>query len=347
MGREKKKLLIALISVPTATASTIYGMYDLFSSAGRDWPALIEGTPGISSIAPVVVAANAKGFHASNGVWIQPDYSFETCPKPDVICLPEVLVMPDEDISGRYPEVMEWLVSCAGQGVTIASVCSGAMLLAEAGLLDGGEATTHWAYCDALENRYPGVKVHRSRAVVASGPGQRIITAGGGTTVFDLGLFIVARFLGQEEAMRLAKLYLLDWNKSKQLPFASLARSGQVEDQVVGKCQEWLADNYRAPIPVAGMAEMSGLSERTFKRRFTKATGMAPIDYVHTLRLEEAKQILETTSLAIEKIANEVSYEDGSFFRRLFRRKVGITPVEYRKRFGSIRKALQAAQHVS
>ena len=346
MTQQGKKLSVALIAIPSATASTIYGMYDLFSSAGRDWPALIEGSPGISSIAPAIVASDMKGFHVSNGVWIQPDYSFDTCPIPDVVCLPEVLVHPDENISGRYPDVMEWLVSCARSRATIASVCSGAMLLAEAGLLDGGEATTHWAYCDALEKRYPGVKVHRSRAVVASGPGQRIITAGGGTTVFDLALFLVARFLGQEEAMRLAKLYLLDWNKSNQLPFAALARSGQVEDQVVGKCQEWLADNYISPVPVASMAELSGLSERTFKRRFTKATGMSPIDYVHTLRLEEAKQSLETTDIAIEKIAREVGYEDGSFFRRLFRRKVGITPLEYRKRFGSIRKVLQTAQHV-
>ena len=345
MARERRKMSVALIAIPTATASTIYGMYDLFSSAGRDWPALIEGSPGISMMAPAIVAADTKPFQASNGVGIQPDYSFDTCPSPEIVCLPEVLVQPDENISGRYPELTELLVRCARKEETIASVCSGALLLAEAGLLDGGEATTHWAYCDALVGRYPNVKVHRSRAVVASGPGQRIITAGGGTTVFDLGLFLVARFLGQEEAMRLAKLYLLDWNKSNQLPFAALARSSQVEDQIVGKCQEWLADNYKAPIPVSNMAELSGLSQRTFKRRFTKATGMSPIDYVHTLRLEEAKQTLETTDIAVEKIAQDVGYEDSSFFRRLFRRKVGITPLEYRKRFGSIRKALQTAEH--
>jgi transcriptional regulator GlxA family with amidase domain len=91
------------------------------------------------------------------------------------------------------------------------------------------------------------------------------------------------------------------------------------------------------------MTKLSGLSERSFKRRFAKATGMTPIEYVQTLRLEEAKQILETTDLAVEAVANEVGYEDPSYFGRLFRRTVGLTPAQYRKRFGSLRKALEAA----
>ncbi len=140
--------------------------------------------------------------------------------------------------------------------------------------------------------------------------------------------------------MHIARIYLLDWHSAGQLPFSAVSRTRQVEDRVISGCQAWIADNYAAPAPVAAMADLSGLPERSFKRRFAKATGMSPIEYVHTLRLEEAKQILETTEDPVEAVANEVGYEDGSFFRRLFRRQVGIAPAEYRKRFGGMRKAL-------
>lgn len=143
--------------------------------------------------------------------------------------------------------------------------------------------------------------------------------------------------------MRLARVYLMDWHSHGQLPFSALVRARQVEDNRVAVCQEWIAEHYAEPGPVAAMAALSGLPERSFKRRFAKATGMAPLDYVHTLRLEEAKQMLETTDLPVEAVANEVGYEDASFFRRLFRRKVGMTPADYRRRFGAFRRALQAA----
>jgi len=109
---------------------------------------------------------------------------------------------------------------------------------------------------------------------------------------------------------------------------------------VIAKCQEWIASNYDHDSPVAAMTEMSGLSERSFKRRFAKATGTRPIEYVQTIRLEEAKQILETTDRPVEVVANDVGYEDLSYFGRLFKRNVGLTPAQYRKRFGSLRKVL-------
>jgi transcriptional regulator GlxA family with amidase domain len=109
----------------------------------------------------------------------------------------------------------------------------------------------------------------------------------------------------------------------------------------VAKCQHWAASNYRSDNPVSRLVELSGLPERTFKRRFTLATGMSPLDYIHTLRLEEAKQMLESTSEPIEGIAVEVGYQDASFFSRLFRRKVALTPAAYRRKFGDLSEQLR------
>jgi len=177
---------------------------------------------------------------------------------------------------------------------------------------------------------------------VVSGDEQRIIMGGGGTSWQDLTLFLIARFVGIEAAIELAKVYLLDWHHAGALPYASLVTAKQAKDAQITHCQEWLADNYKQATPVAAMVEMSGLPERSFNRRFFHATGLSPLDYVQSLRLEEAKQMLETTALPVEAIAQEVGYGDTSFFGRLFRRKIGVTPAQYRKRFSALRQALSA-----
>ena len=147
--------------------------------------------------------------------------------------------------------------------------------------------------------------------------------------------------------MQSARVNLIDWHDIGQQPFARLARSRQVDDAVIARCQTWIAEHYNEQAPVAAMVRLSGLAERSFKRRFQQATGMAPLEYVHTLRLEEAKQLLESTDQPIEAIANEVGYEDAGFFSRLFRRNVNLTPAQYRKRFGAMRKALQQSAGVT
>lgn len=191
-----------------------------------------------------------------------------------------------------------------------------------------------------MSARYPRVSVHRDRALVVAGAGQRLVMGGGGTSWLDLALFLIARLVSVEAAMRTARLNLIDWHSLGQLPFAALNRTRPANDAVIQNCQTWIAQNYQKESPVATMAKLAGLAERSFKRRFEQATGMSPLEYVHTLRLEEAKQVLESTEAPIEAVAQEVGYQDSSFFSRLFRRKVGLTPSQYRRRFGSLRQGL-------
>ncbi|MCG3146276.1 MAG: HTH-type transcriptional activator RhaR [Gammaproteobacteria bacterium] len=344
MASTEQPINVVILAFPEVTASTVYGMYDLFKSAGRDWGYIVEGRPGPQRMSPVVAAAGLEPFEAANGVTMHPDCTLAECPSPDVVCVPEIFVPPGEPLGGRFGAEVQWLRQSYARGATIATACSGAMLLAEAGLLDGHDATTHWAYCDTMKRRYPQIRVVGQRALVASGEGQRLIMAGGGTTWLDMALFLVARFVGVEEAMQLARLSLIDWHDIGQQPFARLAHDRQSEDALIARCQAWIAEHYAQAAPVAAMTEFSGLSERSFKRRFRHATGMSPLDYVHTLRIEESKQMLESTDMAVEAIAQEIGYEDAGFFGRLFRRKVGLTPAHYRRRFGAMRRALRLAE---
>jgi transcriptional regulator GlxA family with amidase domain len=331
---------VAILTLPEVGASTVFGMYDLFMSAGRDWGLVVDGRPGDQLIVPRLVASRREPFAAGNGVMIHPEDSLGHAGIPQLVCVPELLVPPGEPIDGRFTAEVEYLRRCHAGGALLATACSGALLLAEAGLLDGEDATTHWAYCEVMEKRYPRIRVHVQRALVVTGEGQRLVMAGGGTTWLDLALYLIARLTDTEVAMQVARLNLIDWHAGGQQPFARLARSRQTEDAVIARCQSWIAVNYAGASPVAQMTRLSGLAERSFARRFSQATGMAPLEYVHTLRLEEAKQMLEATENPVEAIANEVGYEDAAFFSRLFRRKVGLTPMQYRRRFGSLRRSL-------
>lgn len=340
MPEQQNNFKVAFLTMPESTGSTLYGMYDLFAAVDRDWGLITQGKMGMSPFQPLTVAAEPGGFRMANGVHVLPDLSLAQAGVPDIVCVPELLVPPEQDIRGEYPREVAWLRQCYQAGSYLGTACSGALLLAETGLLDGRDATTHWGYCDSLARRYPSVRVHPRQALVTTGEGGRIVMVGGGSSWQDLALFLIARTVGLERALQVAKLYLIDWHHVGQQPYSVLTRSVQTEDAIIARCQQWLGEHYDEAHPVARMAHMSGLSERSFKRHFCQATGMAPMAYVQSLRLEEAKQYLESGDEPIESVAAAVGYEDASFFSRLFRREVGLTPAQYRRRFGGLRGAL-------
>jgi transcriptional regulator GlxA family with amidase domain len=335
---------IAILAQPSTSASVVFGMYDLFCSAGRDWSLVTTGTVGASLLETEIVAVSAEAFEVANGVLLRPHRSFEDSPTYDIVCVPELTVTPHEPLQGRFEAEVAWLTSQHARGALLATACSGSVLLAEAGLLAGNDATTHWAFCDALQENYPNVRVHRDRALVVTGEGQRLVMAGGGVSWLDLALYLIARVTTLEAAMQVARMNLIDWHQSGQVPYARLARTRQVDDVVIAKCQAWIAERPNVEAPVASMVRLSGLAERTFKRRFRQATGMAPLEYVHTLRLDEAKRQLEISDDPIEVVAERAGYEDAAFFSRLFKRSVKLTPAQYRRRFGALRDALKVAR---
>ncbi|MGH8131022.1 MAG: GlxA family transcriptional regulator [Steroidobacteraceae bacterium] len=341
MSTNQPPTTAALLIFPESSASVVYGMYDLFMSVGRDWGVFTGSAPGPQLMQPRIVAAQAGALAVANGVRIVPETTLATGPVPDLVCVPDLNVMPGESLAGRFETEIAWLRHCYAAGAVIGTACSGALLLAQAGLLDGCDATTHWAYCEDLRRAHPTVKVCPQRALVVSGDEQRLVMAGGGTTWLDLAVYLVARLIGVDAAMQVARIYLINWHDIGPQPYARLARSRQSEDRVIGACQEWIAANYREHSPVNAMVKLSGLADRSFNRRFQQATGLSALQYVHTLRIEEAKQMLESGDEPVESIASEVGYEDAGFFNRLFQRNVGLTPAQYRRRFGAMRRAIQ------
>jgi transcriptional regulator GlxA family with amidase domain len=219
------------------------------------------------------------------------------------------------------------------QGAQMYSSCGGSLVLAEAGLLDGQEATTHWVYEPVFRKFFPDVKLRMDRILVQNGPGHDLVCGGGASSWQDLALLLVSKYGSTEEAIRISKQFLYQWHRDGQLPYASMVQNVNHGDGVILKCQDWIAQHYQRQDIIAELVRQSGLPKRSFDRRFRAATGYSPLAYVQTLRIEEAKQLLETSSTPIEQIGREVGYEDAASFRRLFRRLTGIGPGDYRRKF--------------
>jgi transcriptional regulator GlxA family with amidase domain len=260
-------------------------------------------------------------------------------PAADIVILPELWLGPDEDIEGRYPELLDWIRRRYHAGATLYSACSGALMLAATGLLDGCDATSHWGYQDLFRARYPQVNFRPEPNLVFADPQGRIVTAGGTTSWHDLAIHIISRHASPGEAMRIAKVYLLKWHGEGQLPYATLVRRQPHADAVVRACEDWLGEHFREVDRLGQVVARAGIPERTLKRRFRAATGTTLIDYLQNLRVEAAKRLLESGDMPADEISVQVGYEDPSFFRRLFKRRTGLTPGQYRRMFRPIAQA--------
>ncbi len=327
---------ISLLALPESTPTALYGLYEVFSSVGVTW-AELTGSPSRSpSLQPRLVAISRKPFPSSLGIPITPQAALADITHTDVVVVTDLDLMRVADPRGRWLSEARWVRGQFEAGAIVCSVCTGSVLLAEAGLLDGLEATTHWSATDLFSTYYPAVTLRPERILSLAGPEQRVITAGGAASWEDLALYLVARFCGQEEAVHIAKIFLFGDRSEGQLPYAAMARPRRHTDAVIARCQTWIADHYATAYPVARLIEHSGLPERTFNRRFKAATGYTPVDYVQTLRIEEAKQILETTGEPTDAVAELVGYDNPTFFRQLFKRRTGVTPARYRQRFQAV-----------
>jgi len=327
------RLEVLIVAVPETSGSALYGMLDVLLAAGNIWQTLVRDEAVERPFSVRIVAQSKAAFTCGNNIPVVPDCAVADNLAGDIVILPELWLGPDEDIHGRYPELMDWIRRKYREGCMLYSACSGAIMLAETGLLDGCDATSHWAYQDLFRTRYPNVRFHPEPNLVFADAAGRIVTAGGTTSWHDLALHIISRHCSPGEALRIAKVYLLKWHGEGQLPFTTLVRRTPHADSVVRTCEQWLADHYLETAAIRQVVELAGIPERTLKRRFKSATGSTLIEYLQNLRVEEAKRLLETGPLPVDEISVAVSYEDPSFFRRLFKRCTGLTPSQYRRMF--------------
>lgn len=212
----------------------------------------------------------------------------------------------------------------------ICTVCGGAFLLGETGLLEGRSVTTHWAHADIFRERFPGARLDTDRLLIDDGD---LISAGGLMAWIDLGLKLVDRFLGPIIMAETARYLLVDPPGREQRYYSAFSPVLNHGDAAVLKVQHWLQATGAKEMSLATLASKAGLEERTFLRRFRKATGRTAVDYCQRLRAGKAREMLQFTTLPVEAIAWNVGYSDAGAFRKVFIRITGLTPGEYRQRF--------------
>lgn len=332
-GGMSGKPSIRILALPESASAVLYSLFEVFSTFSESWSALMVDDPMEAGFDVRIVGRGRETFRCFGGAPVTPGSTMEEVDSADVVVVTDLAIDPREDHRGRWHDIGPWLRRLNDGGAMICSVCSGSVLLAASGLLDGRPATTHWGYIDHFRTFFPQVNLQPNRILLPTGPDGRIVTTGGMAAWEDLALYLIARFHGEAVAVKTAKLFLFGDHSEGQLLYAARLVPKRVEDGAIARSQAWVAEHYTAPDCVERMAMVSGLPARTFKRRFSKATGFTPIEYVQTLRIEEAKQILETSADAVDTIVGKVGYDDPTSFRRLFKRLTGVTPGRYRQRF--------------
>ncbi len=311
---------IAVVLYSGAQQAAVLGMTDLFETANR----MVRHTN-----AGRLFAVSQWQLYKSSPPKAVSGIAANKPRAPAAIILPPTLENPAQ-VPIPQP-FLEWLNHQHTQGSVICSVCGGAFLLARSGILHGRIATTHWMFSEKVETLYPQVRWATERLMVDDGD---VITAGGAMSWTDLGLRLVERFAGSSIMMDTARTLLLDPPGREQRyyrPFSPRLNHG---DKAILKVQHWLQSTDAQNGSVVLMAEKAGLEQRTFLRRFQKATGLTSTDYCQHIRVHKAQDALQLSRDPIETIAWNVGYKDPASFRKVFTRIVGLAPGEYRKRFG-------------
>lgn len=326
---------VTVVLLERALPSTSVAPIEIFSCAGVLWP-MIHGQKTEPRFRVRTVSLDGRATRHTVPVRLQPEGTLASVRRTDLIVVPTAEF--DLEASNRANAVLvPWLRRWYARGASIAGICTGVSLLAEAGLLDGRPATTHWAMVEGFRRRYPRVLWQPDRFVTES---DRIFCGGGVYSAIDLSLYLVERYCGHELAVETAKALLLETPRIWQSGYgAAPPRSGH-DDEEVRRAQDWLFRNFKQEVSVDGLAAQVGMSPRNFTRRFTAATGQSPLGYLHRLRIDAARHLLETRGKSIADVGAAVGYGDLGFFRRLFKRHTGAAPLAYRARFGPRRRGL-------
>lgn len=311
--------------------STSLGPIEVFHSAGLLWHDL-QGQAGQPRFRVRTASLDGRPASCPYGVAMTPQCAIDQVGPTDVILVGSPGVGPIEQ-SAYDERLLQWLRDAHARGTHIAAVCAGVAYLAATGLLDGRRATTHWALAGRLQQRFPAVHWQTDKFVTEDG---NLYCGGGVYAAIDLSLYLVEKFCGRDVALQSARALLVGMPRTSQESYGTVPLSRPHADERIRRAEEFLQLHFREPVSADMLAAHVGMSPRNLIRRFKEATGNLPNAYVQDLRVAAARELLEGSASSVQAIAAQVGYEDVAFFRALFRRQTGMTPADYRRRFGQL-----------
>jgi transcriptional regulator GlxA family with amidase domain len=316
--------------------SPVIGPYEVFSSAGMLWQAFTGEDQTTPPFQVTTASIDGKPVRFIGGVSIKPDKAISQIRKTDLIFIPSI-GLELEAVLARNARMLDLLRRQADRGTIIAGVCTGVAMMAEAGILNGRPATTHWALAGQYRERFPLVDWKAELFITES---DNIICGGGVYASLDVCLYLIERFAGYEVAKQTGRALLIDAPRTWQSSFSTPLLNQQHQDEKIKSAQDYIHQYFNAQFTMDELAGRVGMSNRNFTRRFKQATGETPLNYLHKLRVNCAKQLLETDYKSVQQVCYAVGYEDVPFFRSVFKRYSGLSPREYRQRFGREQKTV-------
>ncbi|MFJ9714562.1 GlxA family transcriptional regulator [Streptomyces sp. NPDC101213] len=295
----------------------VTGPVEVFAGADRHAP----GTYRVRT-----ASLDGGAVRTSSGLTLVPDTALADAPEPHTLLVPG-----GQGTRGPDPRLVDWLRAHGPRAARLVSVCTGAILLARAGLLDGRRATTHWAYCDTLARNHPAIEVDPDPVYVRDG---RVSTSAGVTAGIDLALALVEEDLGRDVALDVARhLVVFLRRPGNQAQFSAQLAAQTARREPLREVQQWITEHPDADLAVESLAARASLSPRHFARAFRAETGTTPGRYVDRVRLEHARRLLEDTGEGVEEVSRASGYGTPEAMRRAFVKVLAVSPAEYRRRF--------------
>jgi transcriptional regulator GlxA family with amidase domain len=325
--RQKKEMKKLTIIVPNGenNLSSITGAYEIFTKANQYWKE--NGQQELFSIQLAGISDNVE-FNA--GLFtVKPHTHISAITQTDLIIIPSLNHNYKLALKGNEP-LIEWVNNQYKKGAEVASICTGTFILAASGLLNGKVCSTHWSVADNFRTMFPNITLQTDKLITDE---KGIYTNGGAYSFLNLLLYLIEKYYNRQTALYCSKVFQIEIDRNTQSEFTIFSGQKQHDDEVVQQAQVYIEQNVEEKITIEDLSSKFNIGRRNFDRRFIKATGNTPIEYMQRVKIELTKKALETTRKTINEAMYEVGYTDVKAFREVFRKYTGMSPLEYKSKY--------------
>lgn len=319
------KHLTILVPDGENNLSSIVGSYKIFTRANKYSKDKIG-----KDVFKIELAGISKRVNFYEGLFtVRPHTHISAITKTNLIIIPSLNHNYQKAIKGNRL-LIDWLVKRYKEGAEVASICTGAFMLATSGLLDGKRCSTHWAAADTFRTMFPNVDLQQDQLITDE---NGIYTNGGAYSFLNLMIYLVEKYYDRETAIFCSKVFQIEIDRQSQSAFTIFSGQKLHGDDIVKKAQIYIEDNLHEKISIEHLSSLFSVGRRNFDRRFVKATGNTPVEYSQRVKVECAKKALETSRKTVNEVMYDVGYSDIKAFREVFRKITGMSPLEYRGKY--------------